>query len=34
MFFDRRKVIIAEIKRLVAGGREAREVVDSLEASE
>ncbi|KAN0086483.1 hypothetical protein V8E54_000171 [Elaphomyces granulatus] len=31
-FYSRRKVIIAEIKRLVARGREAREVVDSLEA--
>ena len=31
-FYSRRKVVITEIKRLVAGGREAREVVDSLEA--
>jgi Transcriptional activator of glycolytic enzymes/Centromere DNA-binding protein complex CBF3 subunit, domain 2 len=30
-FYSRRKVIITEIKRLVAGGREAREVVNSLE---
>jgi Transcriptional activator of glycolytic enzymes len=30
-FYSRRKVIITEIKRLVAGGREAMEVVDSLE---
>jgi transcriptional activator of glycolytic enzymes GCR1 len=29
---SQRKVVITEIKRLVAGGREAREVVDSLEA--
>ena len=31
-FYSRRKVVVTEIKRLVAGGREAREVVDSLEA--
>ncbi|KAN0066837.1 hypothetical protein V8E54_015009 [Elaphomyces granulatus] len=31
-FYSRRKVVTTEIKRLVAGGREAREVVDSLEA--
>jgi hypothetical protein len=30
-FYSRRKVIIDEIKRLVAGGREAADVVDSLE---
>jgi hypothetical protein len=30
-FYSRRKVIITEIKRLVAGGREAMEVVNSLE---
>jgi len=30
-FYSRRKVIIDEIKRLVAGGREAVDVVDSLE---
>jgi hypothetical protein len=30
-FYSRRKVIIDEIKRLVAGGREAIDVVDSLE---
>jgi Transcriptional activator of glycolytic enzymes len=30
-FYSRRKVIIDEIKRLVAGGREAMDVVDSLE---
>lgn len=30
-FYSRHKVIIDEIKRLVAGGREAVEVVDSLE---
>jgi hypothetical protein len=30
-FYSRRKVIIDEIKRLVAGGREASDVVDSLE---
>ena len=30
-FYSRRKVVITDIKRLVAGGREAR-VVDSLEA--
>jgi len=31
-FYSRRKVVITDIKWLVAGGREAREVVDSLEA--
>jgi hypothetical protein len=30
-FYSRRKVIIDEIKRLMAGGREAVDVVDSLE---
>jgi hypothetical protein len=30
-FYSRRKVIIDEIKRLLAGGREAMHVVDSLE---
>jgi hypothetical protein len=30
-FYSRRKVIIDEIKRLMAGGREAMDVVDSLE---
>ena len=30
-FYSRRKVVITEIKRLVAGEREAR-VIDSLEA--
>jgi hypothetical protein len=30
-FYSRRKVIIDEIKRLVAGGKEAIDVVDSLE---
>ena len=30
-FYSRRKVIIDEIKRLVAGGREVVDVVDSLE---
>ena len=30
-FYSRRKVVITDIKRLVAGGREAREMVDSLE---
>ncbi|KAN0079726.1 Transcriptional activator of glycolytic enzymes domain containing protein [Elaphomyces granulatus] len=32
--YPRRKVVITEIKWLVAGGREAREVVDSLEAQD
>ena len=31
-FYSRRKIIIAEIKRLIAGGRDAMEVVNSLEA--
>ena len=31
-FYSRRKVVITEIKRLVAGEREATEVIDSLEA--
>ena len=30
-FYSRRKVIIDEIKRLVAGGKEVIDVVDSLE---
>jgi hypothetical protein len=30
-FYSRRKVIIDEIKHLMAGGREAVDVVDSLE---